>query len=108
MMYRIIVDYTLTFARSWFSGTDAQISALCSLAKSYAVLAMDFITAGYPELEDAWRCVFGSFCRERSVMGVLTAKMVGFGIIDCWLRAPRYRHDAQNQSAPLQLHRRAV
>eukprot|EP00752_Nemacystus_decipiens_P002506 g2354.t2 len=31
-----------------------QVSALCSLAKSYAVLALDFNTAGHQELEEAW------------------------------------------------------
>eukprot|EP00903_Cladosiphon_okamuranus_P015169 g14024.t3 len=32
-----------------------QVSALCSLAKIFAVLALDFITTGHPELEEAWR-----------------------------------------------------
>eukprot|EP00752_Nemacystus_decipiens_P002507 g2354.t3 len=43
---------------SWLcSSPTFQVSALCSLAKSYAVLALDFNTAGHQELEEAW-CAF--------------------------------------------------
>lgn len=34
-----------------------QVSALCALTKCYAVLALDFCTPGYAELEEAWKCV---------------------------------------------------
>lgn len=68
--------------------TDAQISALCSLAKSYAVLALDFITAGQPELEEAWRCVFFTF--------LCIAQFADFFYFVRHVRAPRSCDDVQN------------
>ncbi|CAM9921798.1 unnamed protein product, partial [Hapterophycus canaliculatus] len=54
---------------------ERMISAICALSTTYAVLALDFCTAGHPELEEAWRA-FDRHLRWRHAKFILPWRSV--------------------------------